>query len=277
MRALAPRVLAVLLLSIVATIVVGASAAMADSSGGVGISVTTTQAPNAATPTPTPTSAGSVGSGSSSSGASSSGSGTGTAGGSGFAVSVSGSAGLSSTVANTTSGGAATPAADDFDLGGIVFISGVSQQYGWSINPLDGESHASFTVRNVSSETFDSTADFTIVGPFNNVISEVRGIQITALKPGETRVVDATLTGLGQWTFYTTYATFIPPATVDGTQLSPITRDAFMFVLPWFLLVVAILVAGGYSVIRIVRDPEAAGFAGAAAPALAPGVTEGMA
>ena len=95
----------------------------------------------------------------------------------------------------------------------------------------------SFVVRNVSKSTFDSTARFWVDATFGSRLSEVRGIRIRALKPGETRTVRATLVGLGQWTVLHAHATFTPPPSIDGTKVAAVSRDSFIFVPP--------LVAGG--------------------------------
>lgn len=236
----------------VATTVMGTSAAIADgNSGGIGITVTVTQAPGSGTPTPTSTPSSTSTSSSapppSNSFVGSAGSGTGT---------TSGTSSGSGTVVTPTLTGKPVPSADEFDLGGLIFISGVTSDYVWSINPLGGESHAQFTVHNVSTETIDGAANFSIIGPFGNEISRVDDVPITALKPDESRVIDTTFTGLSQWAFFTTHATLVPPATVEGVALTPVTRDGFMFVLPWFLLVLLILGIGTYSVVRIIREAE---------------------
>lgn len=231
----------------------GATAAFAEDTGGVGITVTVSPSPvepGGAVPV--------------------SGSGSGSPGqgqGSGSALGGSGSpaGGTGNTV--VTGGARATapvPADDEFDLGGVVFISGVTSGYGWSINPFAGETHAEFTVHNVSQFTIDGSAAFQLVGPFGNEITRVDGITLDQLKPDESRIVEATLTGLGQWTFFTIHATFTPPDSVGGTALTPITRDGFLFVLPWLLLGLLILAAGAHRVVTVIRNPPPTG---AAAPA----------
>ncbi|MEA9987183.1 hypothetical protein [Subtercola sp. RTI3] len=234
------------------------AAAFAADDPSIGITVTTV-----------PVAPGAAAAGTASAGSAGSGSGTGTGSGAG-------SVGNGSTVVTPTAHPSAAPVAKagEFDLGGLIFISGVSSEYSWSINPLAGEQHALFTVHNVSSTTIDSTATFSIVGPFGNMIGGPQTVAIAGLKPDETRLIDATLTGLGQWSFFTTHATFTPPATVQGTALSPLTRDGFMFVLPWFLLVLVIVALGASSVVRIVRGAgEESTDAGAPEPVGATGLT----
>ncbi|GAA0995159.1 hypothetical protein GCM10009563_13490 [Subtercola frigoramans] len=240
-----------LAMATVATAVFGTSAAMADdSSGGVGITVTVAGSPTSSAVTST------------------------NPAGTKASPSKSNTGSGSSTVVTPTTPSTNKPVAapGEFDLGGLIFLSGVTSDYAWSINPLAGESHAQITVHNVSTETIDSTADFVIVGPFGNEISRVDAVPIAALKPDESRTVDATFTGLGQWTFHTTHVTFVPPPVVQGTELTPVTRDGFMFVLPWFLLVLLILAIGTYSVVRIIREAEFEGAVVASSPSLGEGV-----
>lgn len=167
----------------------------------------------------------------------------------------------STTEGGTTvvTGPVSAPALDEgeYSLGGILYISGLSTEYQPSIDPLAGELHTHFTVRNVSNATIDSTARFWVTGPFGTELSAVDPVDIAGLKPDETTMVSATLTGVGQWTFATAHVTITPPETVDGVALEPMTRDAFVFLPPWFLL--ALAAAGGvvYVVVRIVRAQNA--------------------
>lgn len=261
-----PRMRRTLAATVLATVVVvtalglGSSAAVADDEDGIGITVTVT---------PGPTDPAGSGSGA---GAGSSSSGSGAGSGSGPS--------RGATSGSTTPADAVVPGATlapvlgdgEVDLGGILYISGLSSAYDWSLNPFAGSNETSFTVRNVSKTTFSSTARFWMDGPFGNRISEVKGVKITDLKPGEARVVDARLGGVGQWTFVNMHATLSPPKTVDGVELDSITRDQFVVILPWAILVLAVL--GGlayaiYALVRYLSEPDdavtPAGLAGATA------------
>ena len=163
----------------------------------------------------------------------------------------------------------ATPAPDEVDVGGILFLGGLSSGYGWSINPFAGEAVTSFTVRNVSDTVLDSTVRFSANGPFGNRLSEV-AVAVDDLRPHESREVHATLTGLGQWTFIETRATLIPPKTVEGTKLEPVSRSQFIVVPPWLLLGGGAVGFGAAALVRGIRGPRlvdapATSVAGAAA------------
>jgi hypothetical protein len=150
------------------------------------------------------------------------------------------------------------PADDEVDLGGILFVSGLSSVYDWSINPLDGAAETSITVRNVSKSTFTSTARFWADGPIGNRLSEVADVKITDLKPGESRTLEASLGGIGQSTFVQVHATVTPPKVVDGVELDAVTRDQFVVIPPWGLASlggVGVVGFAGFSLMQYLRRP----------------------
>ncbi|MFG6475129.1 hypothetical protein ACFXP7_01950 [Microbacterium sp. P06] len=190
-----------------------------------------------------------------STGGGSSGGGAGTGGRPGGSASGTGAvAGPPATVA--TAAVDPTPTADEIDLGGILYIGGLSSSSVPSVNPFGGDLQLWFTVRNVSDSTIEASADFWMAGPFGNRISSVDGVVISDLKPGETRTVGAELPGVGQWTVLSAHATLNPPESVNGTVLAPVTRDATVFALPW--LVVLLIAAGltAWVVVQIARRRE---------------------
>jgi hypothetical protein len=150
------------------------------------------------------------------------------------------------------------PADDEVDLGGILFVSGLTSVYSWSINPLDGALDTSFTVRNVSKTTFDSTVRFWVDGPLGNQLSEVADVKVTDLKPGESRTLEAKLGGIGQSTFVQVHAKLSPPKVVEGVKLDPLTRDEFLIIPPWGIAAIAGLGAigfAGFSLVHFLRRP----------------------
>ena len=148
---------------------------------------------------------------------------------------------------------APVPADDEVDLGGILFVSGLSTVYDWSINPLDGATETSLTVRNVSKSTFTSTVRFWADGPIGNRLSEVADVKVTDLKPGESRTLEARLGGIGQSTFVQVHATLTPPKVVDGVKLDSLTRDQFIVIAPWGLAALGGLGVVGFAVFSLVQ------------------------
>jgi len=233
----------------------GSSAAFADDDDSIGITVTVTPGPTTAPPAGTSGSSGSAG----------------TSGSSGAPRSGPSSSGGSNVSDDAVAGVTAPPALadDEVDLGGVLYVSGLRSGYAWSANPLDGAAETSITVRNVSTSTFTSTVRFWANGPFGNQLSEVADVKVTDLKPGESRILEASLNGIGQSTFVQLHATLTPPKTVDGVELDAITRDRFMAVPPWGIASLVGLGALGFcvfSLVQFLRRPLApVGLAGAPA------------
>jgi hypothetical protein len=214
----------------------GVAASADDNSGGIGITV------NVA---PTDANAGSGGTGGSGS----------SGGGSGGSTTPSDSPSVGPSPNTTASPGGGG------SVSAIVFVSGLTSRYIWSPNPLHSSAELSLTVRNVSKARFDSTARFWVTTTFGARVSEAREISVHGLKPNETRVIRATLGGLGQWTVLQAHAILTPPKMVDGTPLSPISRDAFILVPPVIVGGVGLGAAFVFVLFKFILFPRLFGIA----------------
>ena len=141
-----------------------------------------------------------------------------------------------------TSGGGSAPAATDVEVAAGLFLSDISGVSRPTLNPFDGTSELWITLRNRSTETFDLTADFSLATLFGARIHGEK-VTVTALKPGETRVVGTTLHGSGQWPFVVGRVVVDPPDTIAGQATAPVARAAMIWVVPWMLVI--LLVLGG--------------------------------
>ena len=217
--------------ALAAAMAFGSSAALAADGDGIGITIEVTPAPATPSPSPSPS-----------------------------AGSASSTPRTPTRPADVVAPVADAPAVgdDEVDLGGILFVSGLSSTYVWSANPLDGAAETSITVRNVSKSTFTSTVRFWADGPVGNRLSEVKGVKVVDLKPGESRTVEASLNGIGQSTFVQVHATLTPPKMVDGVELDSITRDQFVVVPPWAIASLGglgTLGFAGFALVQFLRRP----------------------
>lgn len=226
------------------------AASAAPSGGGVGITALVCG------PTSAPSGGGTGGSSSTGGLPASTGSSSSSGNRSGSSSSGGAGSGTSSTVAPSSP--AAVTLVDSVDIGGILSISGLSTGSAPSLNPFGGEVQVWFTVRNTSKSSIDLTADFWMENVLGLRLSNVDGVAVSALKPGETRTISADLPGAGQWTVLTAHARVNPPAQVDGTELSPLTRDATVFVLPWLAVLFLGLGAGAVVIVSLIRRAGAA-------------------
>ncbi|AWB96446.1 hypothetical protein DCE93_12970 [Agromyces badenianii] len=148
------------------------------------------------------------------------------------------------------------PGPDEFELGGVLYLGGLSSGYSPSPNPFGGDLQLWFTVRNVSDSAITMRADFWMEGPFGNRIGQVDDVRVVNLKPGERRTISADVPGVGQWTLISAHARLTPPKVVDGTELTPVTRDAFVFAPPWLIGVTAAALLGAAAVRHFLRRAE---------------------
>lgn len=220
-RALAAAGVALGLLLVPSTLV---HAAADDGNDGANLTVTVTDGstasptprPTSSSPAPTPSasSGGSAPSKGATSGGKETGAGDGTGGGSGA--------------------GAGGGAAGTVSIAGMVYVSGVNSSVALSPDPAQGDVTLWLSVRNASSSVIDLTADFWMDSVlFGTALDSASAVPVTGLQPGETRLISARLHGAGQWGLVNTHVTITPPATVDGTALTPVTRDALVVVFPW--------------------------------------------
>ncbi|TGY36770.1 hypothetical protein E5344_09145 [Microbacterium laevaniformans] len=182
-------------------------------------------------PTPRPTSSSAAPVPSPSSGRS--GPGTGATGGSGGAAGGGGVGAGSGTGTGTGTGGTVS-------IAGMVYVSGVNSSVALSPDPAEADVTLWLSVRNASSSVIDLTADFWMESVlFGTALDSASAVPVTGLQPGETRLISTRLHGAGQWGLVNTHVKITPPATVDGTALTPLTRDALVVVFPWLSILLA--------------------------------------
>lgn len=141
---------------------------------------------------------------------------------------------------------------DPFSLGGVLMVSGVTSHSVLTAAPGGGDTVLEFTLKNASAYTVTSSLRFWLQNALGVPIAEVSGIAVTDQATDETRTVAVTMSDIGQYGVYNAFVTLTPPANVEGTILSPLTRDAPMFVLPIFLLIMLVIGGGLFFGIRYI-------------------------
>lgn len=124
------------------------------------------------------------------------------------------------------------PAEGDLLIAGGLYLSDITGTSRPTPNPLEGKADLWFTLRNLSTDTIDATADFSIATLTGALIDDAR-VEIAGLKPGESRVVGATLSGTGQWPFVAGRVTLNPPDEIEGQPTAAVSRAAVVYVFPW--------------------------------------------
>jgi hypothetical protein len=159
-------------------------------------------------------------------------------------------ASVTQTVVVEPAGVTAALGADAFNLGGVLTVSGVTAHPAFSAAPGGGETVLELTLKNVSAYAVNSSLRFWLQNALGATIAEVSNIAVTEQASGETRTVAVIMSDIGQYGVYNAFVTLTPPESVGGTSLTPLTRDAPMFVLPIFLLLVLVVVGGSFFGIR---------------------------
>lgn len=143
-------------------------------------------------------------------------------------------------------GSAAGVGAGAVSVGGMVYVGGINSSVGLSPDPGQADVTLWMSIGNASTSVIDVAADFWMESVLLGVpLDQTRGIVVSALQPGEVRVVSTRLHNAGQWGAINVHATITPPATVDGTALTPVTRDATVVVFPWLVGLAAAILAIG--------------------------------
>ncbi|MEV7694570.1 hypothetical protein AB0N73_14695 [Microbacterium sp. NPDC089189] len=133
-------------------------------------------------------------------------------------------------------------AASDVLIAGGLYLSDVTGASSPTLDPFQGKTELWVTLRNLSEESIDASALFSMSTVAGSHIDD-RKVAVVALKPGESRVVGATLEGSGQWPLVVGRVTIEPPATIDGQQTAPVHRAAVVWVFPWLVTIGVLLVA----------------------------------
>lgn len=149
------------------------------------------------------------------------------------------------------------------DLQPLLSIDGMSASYTPSLNPLDGETAVTFTVRNAGNVALAGRLKAEVRGLFGIGVSGEVGAEVDEMLPGSTRTVTTTVSGVGQWIYLSPAVTLYP--SVDQQALNPgplrsVSRDTVLFVVPWALLaalIIGLLVWGGLRLRRRIDDRRA--------------------
>jgi len=142
--------------------------------------------------------------------------------------------------------------------GGVLAVSGLRVDYRSGVDPRGGPVHVQATVKNVSDQVMDVGAQFSATTIFGMQLDRAAPTTVSRLAPGELRVVDASLSGVGQWGAVEAHLTLHPAVRVDGADAAPVTRDSYLLAPPWFSILLATLLAAGVVVWRRAGRPTAA-------------------
>jgi dihydroorotate dehydrogenase (fumarate) len=142
------------------------------------------------------------------------------------------------------------------DLQPALTISSIAADYSGQINPFDGQTNITFTVKNSGNVALGAN----MVAGVNTYLGIGTGQQtrqeLTEMLPGSTRTITLTVPGVPQLGYLNPYISMAP--TVDENALNPgplptVNRDTITFAMPWLLLALLVIAAGIWGFIRFRR------------------------
>lgn len=140
-----------------------------------------------------------------------------------------------------TSSAAPTPTASPgtlrpVNVGGVLFVSGVTTTLRPSWDPLGGTLHVEMTVRNATDQVIDASASVGATTLLGVDLGASDSIAVRGLAPGEIRTIGADIGGVGQWGVLKAHMTLTPPAQLRGVELAPLARERWVLAPPWYAI-----------------------------------------
>jgi hypothetical protein len=145
------------------------------------------------------------------------------------------------------------------DLQPILSVNNISAAYEYHLNPLDGTTTVTATVKNAGNVALSGKTLVGVTGPFGILLGNQLRTEVSELLPGSSRVVSFQVTGIGQWLYLNPYVKVVP--TIDKEALNPgrlieVDRDTVLFVMPWWLLVLVVIAAIVWLLLRLRRSRD---------------------
>lgn len=128
------------------------------------------------------------------------------------------------------------------DLQPALTISSLEARYNPSINPFDGSTTLTFTLKNAGNVALGANLVMGVNGLFGMTLGEVKRQELTEMLPGSTRTVTVDVKGVGQYAYLNPYVKLA--AVIDADALNPgplpaTSRDTVTIAWPIWLLVLA--------------------------------------
>ena len=141
------------------------------------------------------------------------------------------------------------------DLQAALTVGSIAADYQPTLNPLDGTSTVTFTVRNSGNIALSATMLVGVNTYFGIGAAPAIREQLDEMLPRSTRVVTIKVPGVAQLGYLNSYVSLAPAVAENTTSPGPLAvvdRDTVTFAVPWWL-VIALVVGGAVYLIARVR------------------------
>jgi len=142
------------------------------------------------------------------------------------------------------------------DLQAALTVGSISSSYHSSINPLDGTTSVTFTVRNSGNVALGATMVVGVNTYLGISAAPIVREELSEMLPRSTREITMTVPGVAQLGYLNPYVSLAPtaaPETTNPGPLATVDRDTVAIAVPWWLIVVLIVGGGVYLFVRVRR------------------------
>lgn len=149
------------------------------------------------------------------------------------------------------------------DLQPIMSLTNLKAHYEGQLNPFTGKTTLTFTLKNTGNVALSGKVLAGVNTYFGIAVGELARQDVDELLPGSTRTISVAVSGTPQIGYLAPYVRLVPDVedgALDPGQISQVSRDTSIFVVPWWLVViiVAALLVALLVRIRRARDERSA-------------------
>ena len=146
------------------------------------------------------------------------------------------------------------------DLQPALTVGSISSSYQSTINPLDGTTTVTFTVRNSGNIALGGNMIVGVKTYLGISAAPIVRDELAEMLPRSTRVITMTVPGVAQLGYLNPYVSLAPTAADTLTNPGPLTvvdRDTVTIAVPWWLLILLVVGGAVYFFLRIRRRIDA--------------------
>jgi hypothetical protein len=142
------------------------------------------------------------------------------------------------------------------DLQAALTVGSISSSYESQLNPLDGTTTVTFTVRNSGNIALAGTMIVGVKTYFGISAAPIVREDLDEMLPRSTRVITMSVPGVAQLGYLNPYVSLAPSIAENTTSPGPLTvvdRDTVALAIPWWLIILLVVVGAVYLIARIRR------------------------
>ncbi|MCI4659417.1 WxL protein peptidoglycan domain-containing protein [Cryobacterium zhongshanensis] len=138
-------------------------------------------------------------------------------------------------------------------------ISSIESTYEGSINPFAGDTTIRVSLTNTGNVSLGANTVSQVKGVFGIPLSGLTDEVIPELLPGSSRTVTLTVSGVGAWVYLNPHVSLVGTIDADAINPGPLPtaeRDTSFFVVPWGFLILLLVAALTWLIVRLSRKRD---------------------